>query len=107
MKETIVKGCQTPAIIFVDKISKANFLQKELETMNVSVDVIHADRNKYRDNIIRDFRNGKIHFLICTELMGRGVDFKAVNLVINYDFPSTVFTYIHHIGKYYKMIILV
>jgi hypothetical protein len=38
---------------------------------------------------VRAFRSGGIWVLICTELMGRGIDFKGVNLVINYDFPPT------------------
>ena len=37
--------------------------------------------------------------LIATELMARGLDFKGVNLVINYDFPQTVASYIHRIGN--------
>jgi ATP-dependent RNA helicase DDX52/ROK1 len=36
---------------------------------------------------------------ICTELLGRGIDFKGVNMVINYDFPSTTASYIHRIGR--------
>lgn len=32
--------------------------------------------------------------------MGRGIDFKGVNLVINYDFPNSAISYIHRIGKY-------
>ena len=31
--------------------------------------------------------------------MGRGIDFKGVNLVINYDFPNSAISYIHRIGK--------
>lgn len=42
---------------------------------------------------------GKIWVLICTELMARGIDFKGVNLVINYDFPQSVQSYIHRIGR--------
>lgn len=100
MQDIISNGCSTPVIIFVNKITKANFLQHELHSMNISVDTIHADRNQeHRDKIVRSFREGNIMFLITTELMGRGVDFKAVNLVINYDLPSTSFAYIHHIGK--------
>ena len=38
---------------------------------------------------MRAFRGGAIWVLVCTELMGRGIDFKGVNLVINYDFPPT------------------
>jgi len=42
---------------------------------------------------------GQIWVLICTELMGRGIDFKGVNLVINYDFPASTVSYIHRIGR--------
>jgi superfamily II DNA/RNA helicase len=52
-----------------------------------------------RDNTIRAFRQGKIWVLICTELMGRGIDFKGVNLVLNYDFPLSAISYIHRIGR--------
>lgn len=31
--------------------------------------------------------------------MGRGIDFKGVNLVVNYDFPPSAISYIHRIGK--------
>lgn len=52
-----------------------------------------------RDNIIDQFRVGRIWVLIATELMARGLDFKGVNLVINYDFPQTIVSYIHRIGR--------
>ncbi len=52
-----------------------------------------------RDNIVKGLRSGQIWVLICTELMGRGIDFKGVNLVINYDFPNSAISYIHRIGK--------
>ena len=40
----------------------------------------------------------QIWVLICTDLMGRGMDFKGVNMVINYDFPPSAISYIHRIG---------
>lgn len=40
----------------------------------------------------------QIWVLITTELMGRGIDFKGVNLVINYDCPTSSVAYIHRIG---------
>lgn len=49
--------------------------------------------------MIEDFRMGKIWVLITTELMARGIDFKGVNVVINYDFPQSVASYIHRIGR--------
>ena len=64
------------------------------------MNVIHADRKKHeRDEIMRDFRLGLIWVLICTDLMSRGVDFKTVNHVVNYDFPQSVVSYIHRVGR--------
>jgi len=37
---------------------------------------------------------GNYWVLICTDLMARGIDFKGVNLVINYDFPTSMITYV-------------
>ena len=31
--------------------------------------------------------------------MGRGIDFKGVNLVINYDLPTSAVSYIHRVGR--------
>ena len=64
------------------------------------MNVIHADKKKHeRDEIIKQFRLGKIWVLICTDLMSRGIDFKTVNSVVNYDFPQSVVSYIHRIGR--------
>ncbi len=73
---------------------------QELLYEGVNVDVIHADRPQgKRDEVVRNFRQGITWVLICTDLMGRGIDFKGVNLVINYDFPQSVISYIHRIGR--------
>lgn len=66
----------------------------------INVDVIHADRTQQqRDDVVKAFREGKVWVLICTELIGRGIDFLGVNLVINYDFPPSAISYIHRIGR--------
>lgn len=66
----------------------------------INVDVIHADRTQQqRDDVVKAFREGKVWVLICTELIGRGIDFLGVNLVINYDFPPSAIAYIHRIGR--------
>lgn len=56
-----------------------------------------------REKVVKRFRNGKIWILICTELMGRGIDFKNVSVVINYDFPPSAVSYIHRIGKFFRI----
>ena len=37
--------------------------------------------------------------MVSTEVMARGMDFKGVREVINYDFPQSVQSYVHRIGK--------
>lgn len=49
--------------------------------------------------MVNSFRSGKIWVLICTALLARGIDFKGVNLVVNYDFPTSAVEYIHRIGR--------
>lgn len=100
MRELIQKGIKPPVLIFVQSKERAQQLFTELIYDGINVDAIHADRTqKQRDNTVRCFREGTIWVLICTELMARGVDFKGVNLVINYDFPSTAIAYIHRVGR--------
>ncbi|KAI8382427.1 P-loop containing nucleoside triphosphate hydrolase protein [Blakeslea trispora] len=100
LRQLIQQGIRPPVLIFVQSIERAKELFHELVFDGINVEVIHSDRTKtQRDHIIDQFRLGKIWVLIATELMARGLDFKGVNLVINYDFPQTVASYIHRIGR--------
>ena len=66
----------------------------------LNVDVLHAERSQtQRDATVAKFRQGKVWVLIATELVARGMDFKGVSLVINYDFPQSTTSYIHRIGR--------
>ena len=87
-------------LVFVQSKQRATQLYTELVYDSLKVDVIHSDRTvAQRTNIIKQFRSGDIWVLICTELMARGIDFKGVNTVINFDFPQSTVSYIHRIGR--------
>nr|CAG8605468.1 8909_t:CDS:2 [Entrophospora candida] len=100
VRQLIQEGFKPPVLVFVQSIERARELFHELIYDGINVDVIHSERTKaQRDSIILNFRKGKIWVLITTELMARGMDFKGVNLVINYDFPQSIQSYIHRIGR--------
>ncbi|TPX30145.1 hypothetical protein SmJEL517_g06222 [Synchytrium microbalum] len=100
IRQLIQQGIKPPVLIFVQSIDRARELFHELVYDGIHVDLIHAERTKaQRDTIVENFRQGRIWVLITTELMARGIDFMGVNLVINYDFPQTVQSYIHRIGR--------
>ncbi|PFH31190.1 DEAD/DEAH box helicase domain-containing protein [Besnoitia besnoiti] len=89
-----------PVLIFVQSKERAKHLYCELVYDGIFVECIHADKTKkQRDDIVEAFRRGQIWVLICTDVMARGVDFKNVELVINYDFPQSAAVYIHRIGR--------
>ena len=48
---------------------------------------------------MRRFRTGEAWVLIATDVAARGLDFKGVNMVINYDLPTSPVSYIHRIGR--------
>jgi ATP-dependent RNA helicase DDX52/ROK1 len=89
-----------PCIVFMQSQERAQALFAELLYEGMHVDVIHAGRSKTaRDNAVAKFRKGDTWVLICTDLVSRGVDFRAVNMVINYDLPASGITYVHRIGR--------
>lgn len=89
-----------PVIIFLQSIIRAKSLFHELLYENLKIDVIHSERTaSQRNQIIDDFKEGKIWVLICTDVLARGIDFKNVNLIINYDVPTSSANYIHRVGR--------
>jgi len=46
-----------------------------------------------------EFRTASTRVLITTDLLARGIDVQQVQLVINYDLPSKMQTYLHRIGR--------
>jgi len=92
---------QPPALVFCDSQDRAQALFREvLYEPGLRVDVIHAGRSKAaRQRAIDQFRQGNIWLLICTDLVARGVDLKAVRMVINYDLPVSGITYVHRVGR--------
>ena len=101
MRQLVQRGeLRPPAIVFVQSQERAQALFGELLYDGIHVDVIHAGRSQAaRHNAVARFRKGDTWVLICTDLVARGVDFRAVNMVINYDLPSSGITYVHRIGR--------
>lgn len=100
LKNVIEKGVKVPVLIFVQSKQRARQLFHVLKEEGYNVNAITSDLPiKMRHNLITSFRKGDIWFLICTDLMARGIDFQGVETVINYDFPQSTKAYIHRCGR--------
>ncbi|KAG9457442.1 hypothetical protein H6P81_001950 [Aristolochia fimbriata] len=100
LRQRFSESLDPPVLVFVQSKERAKQLYKELAFDDVRVDVIHADLTQaQRENAVDNFRAGKTWVLIATDVIARGMDFKGVNCVINYDFPESAAAYIHRIGR--------
>jgi ATP-dependent RNA helicase DDX52/ROK1 len=65
----------------------------------LNVDCLHAGMSKKeREDTVSRMRRGESWVMVSTEVMARGMDFKGVREVINFDFPTSVQSYVHRIG---------
>ncbi|KAL5635919.1 hypothetical protein ACGC1H_004651 [Rhizoctonia solani] len=100
LRQQLAGGFQPPVLIFVQSQERAQELSEELLYDGRNVDVLHSGRTKkQRTDAVERFQRGECHILVATEVMARGMDFAGVRLVINYDFPQSVQSYIHRIGR--------
>ena len=52
-----------------------------------------------KDLVFKEFRNGSSRVLISSNVTSRGIDIQQVSVVINFDLPKCVHTYLHRIGR--------
>ncbi|WPH05016.1 P-loop containing nucleoside triphosphate hydrolase protein [Acrodontium crateriforme] len=96
-----------PFLVFTQTIERAVALHSELlydipaEAGGINrIAVLHSDlSDSARDLVMTRFRKGEIWVLITTDLLSRGVDFRGVNGVVNYDIPTSSAAYVHRVGR--------
>ncbi|MBE6321282.1 MAG: DEAD/DEAH box helicase [Bacteroidales bacterium] len=87
-------------IIFVGKKQKVKDLTRTLRANHIDARAMHSDlEQKERDEVMLDFRNGKVDVLVATDIVSRGIDVDDIPLVINYDVPRDAEDYVHRIGR--------
>ena len=87
-------------IIFAGKKQRVKDLTRALRTLKIDARAMHSDlEQNERDQVMLDFRNGKIDVLVATDVVSRGIDVTDVPLVINYDVPHDPEDYVHRIGR--------
>jgi ATP-dependent RNA helicase DeaD len=102
--EVIAQEEPSSAIIFCHTQVAVDRVTRQMERRGLPVRAIHGSLNQSdREKTLADFRDGKVRFLVATNLAARGLDILHVSHVINYDIPEDAETYVHRIGRTARM----
>ncbi|WBA16338.1 DEAD/DEAH box helicase [Salinivibrio proteolyticus] len=90
----------TQALIFIETKHGAAKLATQLEKRGITAEAFHSGRSQaVRTQLLEDFKNGDIQFLIATGVAARGIDIESLERVVNYDLPFPADEYVHRIGR--------
>lgn len=87
-------------IVFASSKLKVKELTRELRRAGVKAAEMHSDLEQARrDEVMLDFRAGRIDILVATDIVARGIDIDDIAMVVNYDVPREAEDYVHRIGR--------
>lgn len=87
-------------MIFCPTKIKAHRLKIIFSLLDLKSAEIHGNlTQRQRLESLQQFKEGEVNYLICTNLVARGIDVPCVETVINMYFPRDLKTYIHRVGR--------
>ena len=88
------------AIVFVRTKIRCDQLYRTLRDRGMNVRALHGDMTQgARDGVMISFKDGRVPFLVATDVAARGLDISGVSHVINFDVPTSPDVYVHRIGR--------
>jgi ATP-dependent RNA helicase RhlE len=100
MERLVNEFPESKIIIFVRTKVRAERICKALERAGIHSETIHGDKEQTdRMAVLNDFKSGKNHILIATDVSSRGIDIPNVDYVVNYDLPEVPENYVHRVGR--------
>jgi ATP-dependent RNA helicase DeaD len=92
------------AIIFCRTRTETSILADKLRARRFDAEPLHAGFTQpQRDRVINSFRNGRLKYLVATDVAARGLDIEGITHIINYDIPLDALVYFHRIGRTARM----
>jgi superfamily II DNA/RNA helicase len=100
LKHFLLEGSIYKAIIFSATKIHADKLAQQLRDDGFAAGALHGDlRQNVRNRTLEQLRNGKIQYLVATDVAARGIDVRDITHVFNYDLPRFSEDYVHRIGR--------
>lgn len=88
------------AVIFANTKHQAVKIAKRLEVNGYETEFLIGDLPQAkRLKIVKDIKEGKIKWLVATDVASRGLHIDDLDLVVNYDIPNEPESYVHRVGR--------
>jgi ATP-dependent RNA helicase DeaD len=88
------------AIIFCNTKDETKRVAAALDKRSYRVEWLNADlAQSDREKVMELTRQGRLRFLVCTDVASRGIDISHLTHVINFDFPESPEAYVHRTGR--------
>lgn len=88
------------SIIYCNSVKRVQDLYDAMKEDEFSVCRIHSGMDKAeRAEAFNEFKTGNTRVLISSNVTARGIDIQQVSIVVNFDIPKCVNTYLHRIGR--------
>ncbi|MEW6723196.1 MAG: DEAD/DEAH box helicase [Candidatus Micrarchaeota archaeon] len=91
-------------LVFRETKLSASRLQEKLWQRGFKAGVLQGDMSQaQRNRTLEDFKEGRIHILVATNVAGRGLHIENLGLVVNYDQAQSEEMHLHRIGRTGRM----
>lgn len=88
------------SIIFCNSRRDVELVSQNLADNQVNATALHGGMTQdKRERVMSRFHQGKIRFLVATDVAARGLDIKNVTHIFNYSIPKYVENYVNRIGR--------
>lgn len=88
------------AIIFCNTKYKVNYVDTVLRRFGYNADQLSGDLSQAaREKVLQRIRDGKLRFLVATDVAARGIDIPDLSHVFQYEVPDNPEPYIHRAGR--------
>merc|ERR1712113_733406 len=75
-------------------------LTRSLRMDGFQARAMHGDKSQdERDWTLREFKGMQSTLLVATDVAARGLDVDGIRIVVNFDFPNDMESYVHRIGR--------
>ena len=87
-------------IIFCNTKRMVDLAVQRLNKHRFVVEGLHGDLSQnQREKILGRFKEGEVKTIVATDVAARGIDVDGITLVVNYDLPVDLDSFIHRVGR--------